>query len=90
MEAIDSCYRLLDPADGYDDEREVGEAVRRIGVERTDLHLIHRPTPSPGRYVDTWRALVAARADGEVSAISALGRGGGRLRDGDPDLIASM
>lgn len=103
VEAIGNGYRLLDSADGYGNEQEVGEAIRRSGVprdeiwvttkinghghgydaarrsieesrrrirvNRVDLHLIHWPTPSLGKYVDTWRALVAARADGEVRSI---------------------
>lgn len=101
--AIQAGYRLLDTAVGYENEREVGEAIRRsdvprdeirvttkipgrghgydaarrsiqeslrtIGVDRTDLHLIHWPIPSLNRYVDTWRALVAAQADGEIRSI---------------------
>lgn len=103
VEAIRNGYRLLDTADGYGNESEVGQAVRRsgvprdeirvttkingsghgydearrsiersrrrLGVDRSDLHLIHWPTPSLGRYADTWRALVAARADGEIRSI---------------------
>lgn len=103
VEAIRNGYRLIDTAEGYGNEQEVGEAVRRsgvprddlrvttkinghghgydaarrsieesrrrIGVDRIDLHLIHWPTPSLGKYVDTWRALVAARADGEIRSI---------------------
>ena len=35
--AIDSGYRLLDTAVNYENEREVGEAVRRSGVDRREL-----------------------------------------------------
>ena len=49
--------------------RSVRESLYRLGVERIDLHLIHWPNPRLGRYVDTWRALVAARADGEIRSI---------------------
>ena len=96
-------YRLLDTAEGYGNESEVGEAIRRsdvaateivvtskingrghgyeaarrsieqsrrtLGVDQIGLHLIHWPTPSLGKYVDTWRALVDARTDGEVRSI---------------------
>ncbi|WP_203580123.1 aldo/keto reductase [Microbacterium hibisci] len=101
--AIESGYRLLDTAVNYENEREVGEAVRRSGVARDqllvtskipgrhhgrqealdsvkgsidalgldhiDLHLIHWPNPSVGKYVDTWRGLIEARKQGLVRSI---------------------
>lgn len=101
--AIESGYRLLDTAVNYENEREVGEAVRRsgvardkilvaskipgrhhgrqeavdsikgsldaLGLDRMDLHLIHWPNPSVGRYVDTWRGLIDARTQGLVRSI---------------------
>lgn len=103
LSAIEVGYRLLDTAVNYENEREVGEAVRRsglpredvviaskipgrhhgyddaiasvraslaaLGVERTDLHLIHWPNPSRGLYVDAWRALVQLQRDGLVRSI---------------------
>ena len=101
--AIEAGYRLLDTAVNYENEREVGEAIRRSGVDRAelrvasklpgrhhgyndaidsvhgslkrlgldylDLHLIHWPNPSVGRYPDAWRALVALREQGLVRSI---------------------
>ncbi|WP_349428656.1 aldo/keto reductase [Microbacterium sp. LWS13-1.2] len=101
--AIDSGYRLLDTAVNYENEREVGEAVRRsgvdrekllvtskipgrhhghqeaidsikgsldlLGLDRIDLHLIHWPNPSVGRYVETWRGMIDARDQGLVRSI---------------------
>ncbi|HEY9308963.1 MAG TPA: aldo/keto reductase [Microbacterium sp.] len=101
--AIDSGYRLLDTAVNYENEREVGEAVRRsgvdrekllvtskipgrhhgrqeamdsikgsldvLGLDRIDLHLIHWPNPSVGRYVETWRGMIEARDRGLVRSI---------------------
>ena len=101
--AIEVGYRLLDTAVNYDNEREVGEAIRRSGVPRDDLfvtsklpgrhhgyddaikstheslqrlgleyldlHLIHWPNPSVGKYVEAWRALVALREQGLVRSI---------------------
>ncbi|WP_109211973.1 MULTISPECIES: aldo/keto reductase [Microbacterium] len=101
--AIESGYCLLDTAVNYENEREVGEAVRRsgvardqllvaskipgrhhgrqeavdsvkgsldaLGLDRIDLHLIHWPNPSVGRYVDTWRGLIDARTQGLVRSI---------------------
>ncbi|WP_322411339.1 aldo/keto reductase [Microbacterium invictum] len=101
--ALESGYRLLDSAVNYENEREVGEAVRRssvprdeilvtskipgrehgrteavqsirdslgrLGLERIDLHLIHWPNPSVGKYVDTWRGMIEAREQGLVRSI---------------------
>ena len=103
ISAIESGYRLLDTAVNYENEREVGEAVRRsgvardkilvaskipgrhhgrqeavdsikgaldaLGLDRIDLHLIHWPNPSVGRYVDTWRGMIDARTQGLVRSI---------------------
>lgn len=94
---------MLDTAVNYENEVEVGEALRRsglprdevvvaskipgrhhayddaiasvrgslerLGVERTDLHLIHWPNPSQGKYVEAWRALVQLQRDGLVRSI---------------------
>ena len=55
---------------GYDAaRRSIEESRRALGVDQVGLHLIHWPIPRLDRYVDTWRALVAARADGEVRSI---------------------
>ncbi|HET7357581.1 MAG TPA: aldo/keto reductase [Nocardioidaceae bacterium] len=101
--AIEVGYRLLDTAVNYDNEQEVGEAIRRsdvpreklfvtskipgrhhgyddaikstreslerLGLEYLDLHLIHWPNPSVGKYVEAWRALVALRDQGLVRSI---------------------
>lgn len=101
--AIEVGYRLLDTAVNYDNEREVGEAIRRsdvsreelfvtskipgrhhgyddavrstheslqrLGLEYLDLHLIHWPNPSVGKYVEAWRALVALQEEGLVRSI---------------------
>ena len=37
--AIAAGYRLIDTAASYDNEREVGEAIRRSGVDRTALFV---------------------------------------------------
>ncbi len=101
--ALEAGYRMLDTAVNYENETEVGQALRRsglpredvvvaskvpgrhhayddaiasvrgslerLGVERTDLHLIHWPNPSQGKYVEAWRALVQLKADGLVRSI---------------------
>ncbi len=101
--AIEAGYRLVDTAVNYENEVEVGEAIRRsgvprdelvvaskipgrhhayddaiasvrasldrLGLERTDLHLIHWPNPSQAKYVEAWRALVQLQKDGLVRSI---------------------
>jgi 2,5-diketo-D-gluconate reductase A len=103
VSALEAGYRMLDTAVNYENESEVGEALRRsglprdevvvaskipgrhhayddaiasvrgslerLGVERTDLHLIHWPNPSQGKYVEAWRALVQLQRDGLVRSI---------------------
>lgn len=46
VSAIESGYRLLDSAVNYENEREVGEAVRRSGIARDELIVA---TKVPGR-----------------------------------------
>lgn len=46
VEAIDSGYRLLDSAVNYENEREIGEAVRRSSRDRDELLVT---TKIPGR-----------------------------------------
>ena len=54
----------------YDEARaSIRGSLEKLGVEQIDLHLIHWPNPSVGLYAEAWRALVDARADGEVKAI---------------------
>ena len=103
VHAIEVGYRLLDTAVNYENETEVGEAIRRSGLPRSevqvtsklpgrhhgyddavasvrgsldrlgldylDLHLIHWPNPSVGKYVEAWRALVDLREQGLVRSI---------------------
>ncbi len=103
VSAIEAGYRLIDTAVNYENEREVGEAIRRSGVDRDelfvtsklpgrhhayddairstheslerlglehlDLHLIHWPNPSVGKYIEAWRALVDLREQGLVRSI---------------------
>ena len=100
--AIENGYRLLDSAVNYENETEVGEAVRRsgirdelivttkvpgrdhgfdetvrsaqgslerLGLDRIDLYLIHWPNPSVGKYVDSYRAMLALRDEGKVGSV---------------------
>lgn len=103
LSALEAGYRLLDTAVNYNNEREVGEAIRtsgvprgeivvtsklpgrhhayddaiasvrtsleRLGLDFLDLHLIHWPNPSVGKYTEAWRALVDLRAEGLIRSV---------------------
>ena len=54
----------------YDDAiRSTHESLERLGLEHLDLHLIHWPNPSVGKYAEAWRALVDLREQGLVRSI---------------------
>lgn len=55
---------------GYDKTRRAIEgSLKRIGLDYLDLILIHWPCPSKDLYVETWKALIAAKEDGLVRSI---------------------
>src|SRR6188472_2604150 len=55
---------------GYDDAvASVHGSLERLGLDHLDLHLIHWPNPSVGKYVEAWRALVDLREQGLVRSI---------------------
>jgi 2,5-diketo-D-gluconate reductase A len=55
---------------GYDKALRAAEAsLKRLGLPWVDLLLIHWPTPARGLYLETWRALIAAREAGLCRSI---------------------
>jgi len=55
---------------GHDAALEALDAsLERLGLDYVDLYLIHWPIPSQDLYVETWKALEEARADGRARAI---------------------
>jgi diketogulonate reductase-like aldo/keto reductase len=47
----------------------IEESRSRLGLDATDLHLIHWPNPSQDEYVQAWEALVEAQQRGVVRQI---------------------
>ena len=55
---------------GYDQTlRAMESSLERLGMDYVDLYLIHWPTPSQDRYLETWRALERLRSEGMARSI---------------------
>jgi 2,5-diketo-D-gluconate reductase A len=69
-EEVFATSKIWNDAQGYDaTQRALDGSLKRLGLARLDLCLIHWPCPDAGTYVDTWRALIAARDAGKVTSI---------------------
>ena len=55
---------------GYEDSQSaLDESLRAMGLDQVDLYLIHWPLPGKDLYVDTWKGLEQAQADGKTRTI---------------------
>ncbi|WP_408095722.1 aldo/keto reductase [Peredibacter sp. HCB2-198] len=55
---------------GYDSAlRSFDESMKKLGLERLDLLLIHWPAPKKNLYVDTWKALIQLQKEKRVTNI---------------------
>ncbi|PUA79813.1 aldo/keto reductase [Nocardioides currus] len=54
-----------------DARRAIDESLERLGLDQTDLFLIHWPLPTryDGDFVSTWRALIEAQQAGKTRSI---------------------
>jgi 2,5-diketo-D-gluconate reductase A len=49
--------------------RAFDTSLRKLGLDRVDLYLIHWPAPRQDRYLDTWRALERLHQEGLATSI---------------------
>ena len=62
--------KLWNGDQGYDSALAACDAsLKRLGLDRIDLYLIHWPRPKAGLYVDSWKALVRLQEEGRVRSI---------------------
>ncbi|WP_378941414.1 aldo/keto reductase [Paracoccus sp. R86501] len=62
--------KLWNDAQGYDQAlRTFDETMKRTGLDKLDLFLIHWPLPKLDAYVETWKALIRLREEGRVTSI---------------------
>ncbi|MFC3964441.1 aldo/keto reductase [Nocardia jiangsuensis] len=62
--------KLWNSEQGYDSTlRAFDESLKRLGLDYLDLYLVHWPVPKADRYVDTFKAFQALKADGRVRSI---------------------
>lgn len=62
--------KLWNADQGFDEAKAaLGVSLSNLGLDHVDLYLIHWPVQPWGRYVDTWKALVAERKAGKATSI---------------------
>ena len=67
--AIEDGYRLIDTAVNYENEREVGEAVRRSGVDRDKLLVTSK---IPGRHHGRQQAIDSIKGSLDVMGLDRI------------------
>ena len=62
--------KLWNAEHGYDTTLAALDAsLAKLGLDHVDLYLIHWPLPSLDKYVETYKALEKAQADGKITSI---------------------
>jgi diketogulonate reductase-like aldo/keto reductase len=72
VSALETGYRYLDTAVNYDNEHEVGEALRRSGLDRADVRIA---TKIPGRFHRKDLALQSLRDSAERLGVETIDLG---------------
>ncbi|GJE43080.1 aldo/keto reductase [Methylobacterium soli] len=62
--------KLWNDDQGLDATRRAFDAsLKRLGLDRVDLYLIHWPCPEKGLFVETWKELIRFREEGRATSI---------------------
>lgn len=62
--------KIWNDQQGYDSTmKSFDESMKKLGLEKLDLLLIHWPAPKKNLYVDTWKALIQLQKDHRVTSI---------------------
>ncbi|MCX2684682.1 aldo/keto reductase [Pseudomonas sp. DCB_AW] len=69
-ESVFITTKIWNADQGYDSTLRALEAsLARLRLSTVDLLLVHWPAPGLGKYIDTWRALIEAQAQGKARSI---------------------
>lgn len=62
--------KLKNDDQGLDSTRRAfDDSMSKLGIDVLDLYLIHWPSPSQDKYVDSWRALIELQREGRITSI---------------------
>jgi 2,5-diketo-D-gluconate reductase A len=62
--------KCFNDSHGFDQaQRALKDSLALLELDHVDLYLIHWPVPSQDRYVETWRGLIEAQAQGLTRSI---------------------
>ncbi|MBD8891820.1 aldo/keto reductase [Roseibium litorale] len=62
--------KLWNDEQGYDSTLKAFDAsLKRLGTDYVDLYLIHWPSPHRELYLDTWKAFIKLKEEGQVKSI---------------------